>query len=143
ADIVEALQQAILREVVQWKGRLKPHCRRGYGAVPDVDLDLEVRVLGRRLEELRPEVGIDLNRYEPALGGVVSEDIPEPWRDHRLDPIVHQRPDGMLAGRANAEVRPGDENARSLELGTVQHEVLVALTPRGEEPLAEARALHA
>ena len=53
----------------------------------------------------------------------------------RLEPEVLERPDGVLAGGAGAEVAPGDEDRVGLELD------LAGADPVVEQELAEAGAL--
>src|SRR5690606_21885684 len=70
---------------------------------------------------------------------VGAEDVPEARRDDDPEPVLLQRPDGVLAGRAGAEVGTGDQDARALVLRLVQDEVGV-LAPGGEQALVEPGA---
>ena len=59
--------------------------------------------------------------------------------DDSLEAVVHQRPDGVLARRADSEAGPGDEDRRTRVFGLVQHEVPV-VAPFAEEPRTEPGA---
>src|SRR5207253_3343668 len=73
---------------------------------------------------------------------VVPEDVREARGDHGFEPGILERPDGMLAAGAAAEVLTGDEDHRARVLGAVQDELGV-LPPGVEEELSEAGSLHA
>ena len=51
---------------------------------------------------------------EALLARVAAEDVGEPGAQHDLEAEVAQRPDGVLAAGAGAEVGAGDEDARAL-----------------------------
>ena len=53
---------------------------------------------------------VDLRREQPGLAGVAAEDVAEARGDHGPEAVVLQRPDGVLARRAGAEVGAGDED---------------------------------
>ena len=97
ADVVEAVQQAVLREVVDLERDVEADRRRGDALVLDVDHDLEVRVLLDRVPEPLHRVLRDGRGDEAHLPGVVAEDVGEPRRQHRREPVVHQRPHRVLA----------------------------------------------
>ena len=61
----------------------------------------------------------------------------EPRAEHDLEAEVAQRPDGVLAAGAGAEVGAGDEDARALVGGLVEDELGV-LAPAGEQRVFEA-----
>src|SRR5690606_7993131 len=137
ADVVQALHQAPARVVVDLE--------RGGHAVPadlallQVDGDLQGRVLlDPRLEVLDLLAGED-DRQQPHLRGVVAEDVPEARRDDDPEPVLLQRPDGVLAGRAGAEVGTGDQDARALVLRLVQDEVGV-VAPGGVQAAVDRGA---
>src|SRR4051812_5180597 len=114
--------------------------------------------LGVELEADRPAVEADLERVEVDLGlaglherahvvlghhhgqqadlrAVVEEDVGEAGCHDGPEAVVLQRPRGVLARRAAAEVRPGHEDrvGRQVPVGV--------LGPVEEQELAEARAL--
>ena len=60
-------------------------------------------------------------------------------RDDDPEAVVHQRPDGVLARRAGAEVGPGDQDAAGGVRRLVEDERRVA-APGGEQPVLEAGA---
>src|SRR5699024_1395309 len=62
----------------------------------------------------------------------------EPGGQHRLEPVVAQSPDGVLAGRTGAEVRAGHEHGALRVGGPVQHEVGVVRAPGVEQAVVEA-----
>ena len=64
-DVVEAVQQSILREVVELERHVEADCRRGDALVLDVDDDLELGILFDRFPELVDRVLAD--RREEAL----------------------------------------------------------------------------
>src|SRR5699024_7854910 len=56
----------------------------------------------------------------------------------RLEPVVAQRPDGVLTGGAGAEVRARHEHGALRVGGTVQHEVGIVRAPGVEQTVVEA-----
>ena len=86
------------------------------------------------------DVGLLDGRGQQArLRAVALEDVAEARRDHRAEPEVHQRPDGVLARGAGAEVRARDEHAAAREGLDVEHEGRVR-APGGEQAVLEAGA---
>ena len=77
-------------------------------------------------------------REEALLAGVAAEDVGEARRDHGREAEVAQRPHGVLAAGARAEVGARDEDLGALVGGLVEDEVGV-LTPRVEQGVIEAR----
>jgi hypothetical protein len=75
------------------------------------------------------------DRKEPVLGRIRIEDVRERGGDHGLKAVVGERPDGVLARRPGAEVRPRDQDRVRLELD------LAVAQPVVEQELAEARPL--
>ena len=82
---------------------------------------------------------VDLRREQPGLAGVAAEDVAEARRDDDLEAVVLQRPHGVLARRAGAEVGAGDEHRAGGVLGSVEHEAGV-VAPGREQPVLEAGA---
>ena len=76
---------------------------------------------------------------EALLARVPAEDVGESRAQDDLESEVAQRPDGVLAAGAGAEVGPGDEDRRALVGGLVEHELGV-LAPAGEQRVFEARS---
>jgi len=79
------------------------------------------------------------HRHQACLDRVVPEDIAEARRDHRPEPVVEQRPYGVLAGRPGAEIRPGHQNRGTGRVRLVEHEPGVG-APDREQAVAEPRA---
>ena len=77
-----------------------------------VDVDPRLARLGDRPAVLL----VEDHRQQPDLGAVDVEDVGEGGRDDRLEAEVLQRPGGVLARGAAAEVAPGDEDRVRLEL---------------------------
>src|SRR6185312_11494370 len=63
------------------------------------------------------------DRKNAVLEAVVVEDVGEARRNHALDAEVEQRPRRMLAARAAAEIRAGDQDLRLLVRRLVEHEI--------------------
>src|SRR4029079_19008037 len=103
--------------------------RAGDGLVVDVD----PRLAG--LGDLPAVLLGEDHRQQPDLRAVDVEDVGEGGGDDRLEAEVLERPGGLLAGRAAAEVGPGDEDRVGLELD------LPIADPVIEEELAEAGPL--
>src|SRR4051794_16476130 len=102
-----------------------------------LEIDRELLVRGgarhQRLHLLRRQ----LHGQQPDLQRVLPEDVAERRCDDDVEAVVLQRPGGVLARRAAAEVAPGEQDAALL---VVQLEVGI-LAPVEEEELAEAGAL--
>src|SRR5205085_12524360 len=82
------------------------------------------------------------------LHAVVHEDVCEGGRDDGAKAVVEERPRGVLARRAAAEVTPGDEDGRATVARLVKDERRVGravrvVAPVVEEELTEARSLDA
>ena len=140
ADVVEPVQQSVLREVVDLERDVEADGRRRDPLVLDVDDHLEVRVLLDRLPQPLHRRLVDGRGDEAHLSGVVAEDVGEAWREHCREAVVHQRPHRVLTRRARSEVRTRDEDVGARVALLVEHEVGV-LAPFGEQPRAEPGAL--
>src|ERR1022692_4780470 len=104
ADVVEALHEAPAGVVVDVEGCLNAGRAGPHEAVVQVDDDLGGRVgLDDVLQGGHRGLG-QRDRQQASLGRVRAEDITEPRRDHRAEPVVGQRPDRVVAGRGGAEV---------------------------------------
>lgn len=65
------------------------------------------------LEDLPDEfdVGlVELGGEQSLLAGVAAEDVAEARGEHDPEPVVLERPHGVLAGGSGAEVGAGDEH---------------------------------
>src|ERR1035441_5859567 len=141
ADVVVAFHEAPAGVVVDVEGRLEAGRFGQHEAVVQVDDDLGGRVgLDGVLQGGHRGLG-QRDRQQAGLGRVRAEDITEPRRDHRAEPVVGQRPDRVLAGRAGAEVGARDQDRRAVVLRLVEHERRV-LAPGGEQALAETGPAH-
>ena len=104
------------------------------------------RVLGRPLEQIFDLRFAQPDRQHAVLEAVVVEDVGEAGGDDDAKAVVLERPGGVLAAGAAAEIPPGQEHGRALGGGLVELEVrvrraVVALRPVPEQKLAEAGAL--
>ena len=113
ADVVEPVQQTVLRVVVELERLVEVDGRDGDAPVDDVDHDLDRRVVLDDAHDARHDVLRQLDRHETDLQAVVAEDVGEARRDDGPEAVVLERPDGVLARRAGAEVRPGDQDRRA------------------------------
>ena len=86
--------------------------------------------------QLLDDLLVDHGDQQPGLAGVAAEDVAEPRADDDLEAVVLQRPDRVLAGRAGAEVRAGDQDRRARVLRLVEHEGRV-VAPGREQPVLE------
>ena len=71
------------------------------------------------------------------FSGVGVEDISEAGRDDYAEAVIGERPGGVLAGGAAAEVLSGDEDLGALVTRAVDFEIRI-LTPVVEEEFAVA-----
>ena len=78
--------------------------------------------------------------HQPLLAGVAAEDVGEAGRQDDLEPVVLERPHGMLPRGARAEVGTGDEHRGPLVGLLVEDEVGLTGPPGGEQGVVEARA---
>src|SRR5687768_16888487 len=132
-DVVEPLEQAPALELVDLE-------REGAGGLLlEVDRQLCARAGGHELSYLL--VG-ERHRQQADLPGVRAEDVAERRRDDDLEAVVLERPGGVLARGAAAEVPARDEDRGARGVGAVELEVGV-LDPVEEEKLAEAGATDA
>ena len=78
--------------------------------------------------------------HQALLAGVAAEDVGEAGGEDHLEAVVLQRPHGVLARGAGAEVGAGDEDAGPLVGLLVEDEVGLARPPRGEQGVVEPGA---
>src|SRR5207247_5121026 len=81
-------------------------------------------------------------RQEPVAVAVREEDVAERRGDDGAEPVLRERPDGMLARGPAAKVRTGHEDRRAPCLGTIELEIRIG-APVIEEARAESGALDA
>src|SRR5581483_7565078 len=145
ADVVEPVQESVPRRPVHLERELL--ARR-----PDEHAALEVDGHGRaavEVDALHQPLHVrlvELHGEHPDLAGVRAEDVAEGRRDHDVEAVVLERPRGVLARRAAAEVAAGEQDLGAGELGPVQLAAgarlsLLVVAPVEEEELAVAGAL--
>src|SRR6478672_2057185 len=100
-----------------------------------LEVDRELVRVGHRLLQLRERCLAELDRRHAVLDGVGPEDVAEARRDDDAEAGVLEPPGGVLARRAAAEVAAGDQDLRTLKLGSVELETGI-LRPVEEEELA-------
>src|SRR5437763_10821546 len=124
ADVVEPVQEPVLDLGVDLERELVGGLR------------AEVDARAAALRDRAALLGRELDGEQPVLRRVAAEDVGEARRDDRLEAVVGERPGGVLAARARAEVAAGDEN-------WVLRQLEAVLSPLLEQKLAVARALDA
>src|SRR5437870_10232506 len=126
SDVVESFEQALLREGIDLEAR-RPSEPIGNRLRGQVDRELIIVVAldcgenGVRLH------GRENDRKDVILEAVIAEDIGERGRDYGLEAEVRQRPYGVLARTAAAEIGTRDEDRRLFEARLIQHELAVGL----------------
>ena len=75
------------------------------------------------LEQIFDLLFAEHDRQHAVLEAVVVEDVGEAGRDEHAEALVFERPRGMLAAGAAAEIAPREQHARAFGLGPVQFEV--------------------
>ena len=116
ADVVEAVQQAVLAEWVDVEVRVEAEVV-GDGLGFEVDGELVLGVFRASVEQ-----GFDLvvgedGEDDAVLAGVREEDVGEAGCDDGAEAVLVDGPGGVLARTAAAEVLLGDENLRALGAG--------------------------
>src|SRR5262245_6257614 len=140
ADLVEAVQQAVLAERVDVEAEALRVVGRRDGLAFQVDYQPEAGKRGGLVEQAIDLVLAQHHRQEAVLEAVGEENVGEGRRDHAAEAVVHQRPRRVLARRAAAEVLAREQDVRALVLRPVEHELRVA-APGGEQPGRVAGAL--
>jgi len=129
--------------------------RSGRRGCPRPARDRLRRQVHRDLGARRGQKGVDQRPHlrrrqrhgeEPVLQAVVVEDVAERRCDHGAETEVHQRPHGVFARGAAAEVLARHQDLAAPELRAVQREIgkrrpSRVVSPREEEPGAEPRPL--
>ena len=110
--------------------------RRTHLVVSQVDAQPFAARRTHRLGEPAQRLGRQRRRQHTVVHAIVEENRCEGLRQYRADAVFAQRPDGVLAARAAAEIvaRPGDARPRVGRL--VQHELRFR-APAGEQPRRE------
>ena len=143
ADVVEAVHEPVLREVVELERHVEADRRRGDALVLDVDDDLEIGILLDRLPQpVHDRVVSTVAATRPIFPQLLRKMSAKRGESTACEAVVHQRPHRVLARRAGAEVRTGDEDLGAVVALLVEHEVGV-LAPLREQSGAEAGALDA
>ena len=122
ADVVQAVEQAVAAERLDLE-RQRQAVVVGERARFEVGRQLVAGMLGRALEQVVDLLFAEPDRQHAVLEAVVVEDVGEAGGDDHAEAVVLERPRGVLAARAAAEVAPRQQNARALGLGLVQLEV--------------------
>mmetsp|Transcript_6636 Transcript_6636/g.18888 ORF Transcript_6636/g.18888 Transcript_6636/m.18888 type:complete len:388 (+) Transcript_6636:1400-2563(+) len=138
ADVVEALDEAVLAEGVHLEGVLL--ARRGlYDLVGEVDLKVLARLAHG--EELLHLGARELDGEHGVLEAIVEEDVREARGDHAADTEVIDGPRRVLAAGAAAKVVAGDEDLGLAVRLLVEHKVraLRAVVLRVVPELVERR----
>src|SRR5262249_54754714 len=140
ADVVETCQQPPLRVVrkLEWLGHLAAYRDR-----PCLDVNDHVAAWGGVQRSGQPGSGLlgHLCRDESRADRVAAEDVSEAGCYPGLEAEVRERPAGVLAGRAAAEVRTRQQYLGLLRARLVQRERRIS-TPGLEQACAEAAALY-
>ena len=112
ADVVEAVQQAVLAEADRCRtGSVPPSGPRDL-LLLEVDRDDGVGAAARIVHQLVDVLLRQHDRQDAVLEAVVVEDVGEARRDDAADAEIEQRPGRVLAARAAAEVLAGDQDLR-------------------------------
>src|SRR5215469_1140984 len=124
----------------------------GDGLGFEVDGDLVVGLVGAALEERLDLVVGEAAEDHAVLASVGEEDVGEAGGDDGAEAVLLERPGGVLAGAAAAEVFLGDEDLGALVVWLVEDEVGIrggmfsvveGVAPVEEEELAVAGTLDA
>ena len=111
ADVVEAVQQRVLAERVDVEVDLLA-VRADHDLAFEVDGDARVAAEFRIVDQCVADRARQADRQQAVLEAVVVEDVAERGRDDAADAEIGQRPGGVLARRAAAEVLVRDDDLR-------------------------------
>ena len=112
ADVVEALEQAVAVKSSSGNGTSMPAAGTRSRRSTTSTVTSSVGSASTAAISASPTSAVDLHGHQPGLGGVVAEDVAEAGRDDGPEAVVGERPHRVLARRAGAEVRAGDEDHR-------------------------------
>ncbi len=96
-DVVQPVEETVLHMVVEVERLVEVDSGDGDPAIHHVDDDLERWVVPDRVHDPPHDGFGHLDRDQAALQRVVAEDVGEPGRDDRLEAVVLQSPDRVLA----------------------------------------------
>ncbi len=99
-----------------------------------VDCHLEPDLRRQVNEQPVMRLGIDDHRQQAVLQGVVAKNIGERGADDGPDAPTGQRPGGVLAGRAAAEVIASQQNLAARYAGLVERKIRVGAAIRQVAP---------
>src|SRR5689334_3353653 len=140
ADLVEAVEQAVLAERIDVEAEALGAVERGDALPLEVDAQPEPGE-GRRIVEQLVDFGVGQgDRQEAVFQRIVLENLAERRRDDRAEAVVAQRPRSVLARGADAEILAREQDLRALVARLVEDELRI-LAPRSEAGVAEAAAL--
>ncbi len=145
-DVVQAVQQRVAAEAVDVEAEDQRMLVVFDRAGLKVHGQFAAGVPFGPLEQLLDRLFVQLDRQHAVLEAVVVEDVGEAGGDDRLEPVIGQRPDGMFAAAAAAEIAPRDQDRGPLYVRPVELEVrvgrpVVVKPPVEKQKLAEPRPL--
>ena len=117
SDLVEPVEQHLARERVD--GEVEPQPAR-VTQLAGLEVDGQLTVGGERACQLGERLVGEFERQQSGLERVLVEDVAEARRDHDPEPGVLERPGGVLARGAAAEVAPGEQDRGARVLGLAQ-----------------------
>ena len=122
ADLVGPRQQHPLGEGIDVEGQVLVT-----GQVDQlllqVDPQLDVGLGRHEVEQLAVALGLDDDRQEAVLQGVVAEDVGEAVEMTARKPHCGERPGSVLARQPQPKLSPASRICRALRLGLVEDEV--------------------
>ncbi len=146
-NIIQPFEQAVAEEIVNLEVSRK-FLPVGHLLTFEVNGQLIIFKVSGPIKQLPNFFFPEYNREQAVLDAVVGEDVGKGRCDYRAETEIRQRPHGMLAGRAAAEVLPRHQNASPAITRLVQHESGVWLsrwltTPVVKQELPESGTLDA
>ena len=133
ADVVQAIEQAVLAESVHFKV-VDLAVRTGHGLRRQINAELiALARLGLLEQFINFGLGQD-DRQHAVLEAVVEEDVGIARRDDRTEAVLFQRPGRVFTTGAATEVLPRQQHAGALITRKIQHEILVDRTQRAILP---------
>src|SRR5487761_134250 len=111
ADVVDAVEQALLAELIDFKMHDLAIGARD-GLARQVDGEPRIRTLAGVVHQMRHGLSRQRDRQNAVLEAVAVEDVGEARRDHGANAEIEERPRRMLARRAAAEVLARHQDLR-------------------------------
>ena len=145
ADVVEAVEQAMAAELFDIERNRQAKVV-GERFLFEIGRELVAGMSGSTLEQV-VDLGVaEHDRQHAVLEAVVIENVGEAGGDDHAEAVILQRPRGVLAAGAAAEIAASQQDARALGGGLVKFEVgveraIVVADPVPEQKFAEARPL--